>query len=213
MRRPTIVCTLVVLILAAGSAQADLVNGNFETGLTGWSVFTTVNGTVGVGMPDTVLFDTNNDGIATSSARFNVGRLDFDAGGRSGGGIYQNVDITQAGAYQVQAYTAVLDNRGGSNGDGGLFELLFDGVVVDSFDYGAVTLDVAEHQLLATVMDVTVGLHDVRLRMGRNYLSSDVTPWQFIDDVSLTVVPVPAAVLLGLLGLSVAGARLRKKSA
>ena len=122
MKKLMAICAVCLVLVS--SAQADLItNGGFETGdLTGWTVFTTVNGTVGAGMPDVVLFDTDDDSVASNSARFNVGRVDYYAGGRRGGGIYQNVNVTQPGTYQLQAYAAVLDNRGSSNQDGGLFE-------------------------------------------------------------------------------------------
>ena len=207
MRRIALITLLCAFI--AAPARANLVtNGNFEAGLSGWTVFTTTNGTVGAGMPVVELFDTNNDGTATNSAKFNVGRVDFNAGGRAGGGIYQNIFVPTAGTYQVQAYTAMLDNRGTSNQDGGLFELLFDGIVVDSFDYGTAPLNVTEYALLANMVGVGAGVHEIRIRMGRNFESGNVTPWQYIDDVS--VVPVPGAVLLGMLGLSVVGVKLRK---
>ena len=208
MKKLMAICAVCLVLVS--SAQADLItNGGFETGdLTGWTVFTTVNGTVGAGMPDVVLFDTDDDSVASNSARFNVGRVDYYAGGSRGGGIYQNVNVTQPGTYQLQAYAAVLDNRGSSNQDGGLFELLFDGVVVDSHDFGSVELNVPEHALLSGLVGVAAGVHEVRIRMGRNFISDDLTPWQYIDNVSL--VPVPGAVLLGMLGLGVAGWRLRK---
>ena len=39
MRRLTTICAIATLLLAVGSAKADLLNGSFETGLTDWSTF------------------------------------------------------------------------------------------------------------------------------------------------------------------------------
>ena len=192
------------LLLIAGGARADLlVNGDFEAGLSGWTVFTTANGTLGDGMPVVELFDTNNDGTATNSAKFRVAKV-ADLVGRAGGGIYQDVYVPALGTYQLRAYTAMLDDVVPSNADGGLFELLFDGVVVDSHDYGAAITNVPEYELLAAdLMDVSPGTHEIRVKMSRRYLSGDSDPWQYIDDVSF--VPVPGALLLGLAGFGTVG--------
>lgn len=212
MKKLIIICFIAGLLFGVPRAQANVTtNGNFETGnLSGWTVFTTVNGTVGTGMPDVVLFDTDNDGFDSNAARFNVGTTDYPT--RGGGGIYQLVNIAQPGSYQYQAWTAVLDNRGTSNSDGGLFELLLDDVVVDSYDYGDVELNVAEHMLLADLIGVTAGIHEVRIRITREYISDDITPWQFVDDVSMTYIPAPGAILLGSIGVSLVGWLRRRRT-
>lgn len=195
----------VFLVLLAGQAQAFVTNGGFETGdLTGWTVFTTTSGTNGAGLPDVVLYDTNNDGTATNSARFNVGRLS-DVGAREGGGIYQSVNLLASGTYQLEAYIGSFDNMGSGNVDGGLFELLFDGVLVDSYDFGYITLNVPEYAVLGGAVGTTAGSHEVRLRITRGYTSSmQASPWEYIDDVSMQatggVIPAPGAIVLAGLG-------------
>ena len=67
---------IVLGLLSGGlrSAQADFINGNFGTGdLTGWTVFTTPDGTNGVdpvtgaSLPDVVSYNTTGSG-ATKTA-------------------------------------------------------------------------------------------------------------------------------------------------
>jgi hypothetical protein len=78
MRR-SVLC-LAALALPLGGVErtnAGFINGNFGTGdLTGWTVFTTSNGTNGtfngVALPNVVSFDTTGTG-ATNSALFEVG--------------------------------------------------------------------------------------------------------------------------------------------
>ena len=65
-------------LLVPAAANADLIsNGDFSTGLTGWTVFTTANGTTGAGLPDVVSFNTTGSG-ASNSAQFNVGEVNLD---------------------------------------------------------------------------------------------------------------------------------------
>ena len=187
--------TLMIFATNAEATTSLLTNGDFETGdSTGWTVFTTANGTNGVAMPDIVPFDTCTAGIESYSIRFNVGTTILYQPG--GGGILQNVYIP-GGTYTLQACTAVLDDRGAKNVDGGLFELLFDGVVVDSYDYGEVELGTTYRRLLSNLGVVTAGMHEVAIKITRTHESMDITPWQFVDDITL----VPEPMTLSLLAL------------
>jgi hypothetical protein len=131
-----------------------------------------------------------------------------ESGPRAGGGIFQSVNLG-AGSYTLSADIAVLDNVGGDNNDGGLFELLFDSVVVDSYDFGRVAVGVAEYSMLATVGVTASGSHEIRFRMTRHYLQADATPVQYIDNVVL--IPEPTTfTLLSLGSLALVAARRRR---
>ena len=203
-------------ILGAGEAQALLINGDFETGdLTGWTTFTTANGTLGVGLPQVVVFDTTNTGAPSNSASFNVGQIVFQSGGPgAGGGIFQNVNLFD-GSLSISADIAVLDNVGFDNQAGGLFELLLDGVVVDSHDFGFVFLGIAEFNMLADISGITAGSHQIAIRMTRPFGSNlAVSPTQFIDNISLggtALVPEPNAVLLFGVGTLLVGGAVRRR--
>jgi hypothetical protein len=209
---------VVGALVSFGSSQAKaaiITNGDFETGnLAGWTTFLTVNGDIGAsgGFPTVVTFDVDQDSSSSKAAAFRVGRADFNLGGRRGGGLFQNVSLL-AGVVNITADIAILDNVGSTNADGGLFELLFDGVVVDSHDFGNAPLGVTKSSMFAAMPIATAGIHEIRIRMGRNFIQSGVTPVQYIDDVVATqVIPEPSSLaLLGIGAIALVGYGWRRK--
>ncbi|MBL8227524.1 MAG: hypothetical protein JNL98_03570 [Bryobacterales bacterium] len=146
-----IVAWLILCFAVAGSWQAGyagpLLNGNFETGnLSGWTVFTTANGSLGAGFPQVVTYDTGNTGTPSLSAQFRVGQVTFNPGFPAGGGLFQNVTFGD-GSLTITASIAAQGGTG-SNFQAGLFQLLLDGVVVASHDFGAID---AGAQLFSTL--------------------------------------------------------------
>ncbi len=210
LRQSATIVALMVGGFAAGAAQADLlVNGDFETGnLSGWTVFSTTNGTNGLGLPDVVLFDTNDVGNGSLSARFNVGQIEAGTS-QVGGGIFQSVELT-AGTYVLALNAAMLDETGVPNDAGGLIELLFDNVVVDSHDFRHAEVNMPEYTTLSAVLSgVSAGTHEVRIRLTREYTSNLLaSPFQYLDNI--TLVPGPTA--LGLLAFGVVFNRRRRRS-
>ncbi len=193
--------SLIVVVVLAVNAEANFIyNGDFEAGggsLDGWTVFTTPTGTNGWSMPQVVRFDTCAPGDYSHAAKFNVGTTQVPNPG--GGGIKQTVNLA-AGEYQLKVCTAVLDEIGGDL-EGGLFELLFDGVVVDSHNYGSVSVGITYRGLLANVVTPVEGEHEVKIRITRHYWSTCRGPRQYLDCVEL--VPEPTTVVLfGIGGLS-----------
>lgn len=158
--------------------SAGVINGGFELGdLTGWTTFTETGGTLGgIGFPDVVKFDTDADGVATEAIQL--------LPGDGGGGIYQSVS-TEAGDVSLSVSTAVVPLV--SQAEGGLVELLFDGAVIDSHNFGSVAANTTEYAVLSgTVSGVSLGNHEIRLRAVRNAASSyGTSPVIFMDDVEV----------------------------
>ena len=184
------------------AAQANLiVNGDFESGnLTGWTTFATSAGTIGT--PAVVSFDTTGSG-ASNSAQFLVGRL-TGTGTPEGGGIYQTFAFG-GGSILLRADIAARDPNASGNSSGGIFELLVDGIVLDTFDFGSIAGNSTERGSLDYAGSLGAGSHELRVRMTRGFtIEEGATPYQYIDNVT-AIASIPEPGTLALLGLGLAG--------
>lgn len=192
-----VACVAALAVAAPASAAAPVANGDFETGdLTGWTTFLTDNGQISPA-PAVVLFDTTGSG-ESNAARFAVGRNSSFFSAPAGGGIYQSVN-TAAGSFNLSADIAALAGGEQANLSCGLFELLVDGIVVDSHDFAGVpgTNDFSQCPAYTTVratlsaseLPLTTGLHEIRIRITRPGTLSPTVAWrprQYVDNVLLT---------------------------
>ncbi|MGA3007565.1 MAG: hypothetical protein ABSE59_06705 [Opitutaceae bacterium] len=193
--RYTIALIATIALLSPITVSAQLLNGDFSTGdFTGWTLFDTANG--GIGNPAVVPFDTAGTGTLSNSAMFEVGQINGQIGGgiAQGGGIFQNVTLG-SGILNISlnaATQAVSD----INADDGTFELILDGNVVDTWASGP-NLDNANQIFRSTLSysgEINAGVHEVEIEMVRGYgTESGDTPYQYIDNVTLEVIPEPSA--------------------
>src|SRR5262249_13004557 len=149
-------------------------NGDFETGsLSGWTTFTTANGPssgdLGAGLPAVTSFDTTGAG-ASNAAQFDVGHLAGDAGvDPEGGGLVQTA-TTDAGPYMLSADIAANNPAANENGSCSMFELLLDGAVVASHDFGPCPGSATQRfHLSSGGLMIAAGAHEVRVRVTRPY--------------------------------------------
>lgn len=201
--------------LTANPAQAvSLNNGNFETGdLTGWTVFTTTNGSNGTGRPDVTSFDTTGSG-SSNSARFQVGQVSFASGVPAGGGITQAVTLS-SGILNLSVDVAAFGT--GNNASGGIFSLLLNGAVLDTFNTGSYTANTFRRDILTASTNVTAGIYSIGIQMTRPFTTTATTPSQYVDNFVIsgsstvaTAVPEPFTVIGSILG-GTAAFRMRKK--
>jgi hypothetical protein len=194
-----------------GRAGGNFVNGNFATGdLTGWTVFTTTNGTNGTlngtPLPNVVSFNTTGSG-ASNSAHFNVGSISTP-GTQEGGGLMQTVSLAAGSHTLTGNFASQNDPSGGNNRDAGTFSVLVDGSTVFSKSLGAFfqSNDVIRGTFDAT-FSTTAGAHDFEFLITRAFTSDDTsTPQEYLTNLSVTnmsVVPEPASLTLA--GVAAAG--------
>ncbi len=217
----------VTLLLAGGLAvggsdqAASFENGDFESGvLEPWTTFLTDNGTIGV--PSIVEFDF--DGLPPSLAlELRAGQITHFTGLPPAGGGIEQIASFNAGdlsiSVDIAATNLKTDNQPATdNISGGIFELLFDGVVLDMLDFGSLAADESAFGMLSgLVIGVSAADHSIAIRVTRpRQTLSDppATPLQYVDNIELSggaVIPEPGSALLlagALLGL----ATLRKRS-
>ena len=190
-----IICLFIIYsAFPLGATTPIIENGDFEKGdLSGWTVFTTMNGTLGgPGFPDCVDFDTTGDGVATKSLVVKVGQREFKHDGTplAGGGIWTTVWLEEGQAILTadiaSAYSSPTDRR---NLAGGMFEILLDGNIIAHYDMGPIENGSITRFTLNGQSFVSHGKHEVRIRIRRPFRSAphDQAPRQYIDNVQVHV--------------------------
>lgn len=203
----------LVLVGTRGTANAQLINGDFETGnLSGWTFISTSNGVSA--LTEVGLFDTAGTGTPSDSAIFEVGEghlVGLGGGLGEGAGLSQNVLLLHSG--QLNIFLNIAASSEGNNRDAGTFELFLDGNVVANHAFGEIGMDQTLRSTLSYSGPVTVGAHNIAIEMLRGYeAQTPETPFQYLDNVTLSVTPSPepsvsALAILGMAVLAISSAR------
>ena len=64
--------------------------------------------------------------------------------------------------------------------------MLLDGVSVDHHGFGEIASNTSEHSMLASVSVITAGTHRIAIRMTRAGGLGNYTPYQIVDDVTIS---------------------------
>jgi len=216
------ILSVAALGMAAAPAQAAevLVNGNFESGLTGWTSYTTVNGTIAE-LPSTpgspqpqsasVVSFATTDGGASNALFLNAGVYQPPYGSaQQGGGVFQTFNTLEGVAtfsVDIAAFT-----RANSLGVG-VLSVLLDGVVMDSYDFGNLSGPAAARSTLDFNAGISAGSHTLSLQATRLFGPGRGVTSQYFDNASLNVaaVPEPATWALMILGFGLMGAAMRRR--
>lgn len=220
---------LINLVLASSllytcATQASLItNGDFEDGLTGWTSYTTENGTTeystnnrwfnwqeGSGI---FSFDTNGDGVE-SNALLTVPlrdpSVDIHDEQYEGGGVYQTF-YSVGGEANIFADIAFYDFQEYAL-SGGEFILYLNGAQLKTYDFPRTTFGNYTRRF---AIDETVELLSGENELRFEFLTNFRDHWQsyFIDNVAVVqeVNEVPEPSVIGLFGLALAGLVMRRR--
>jgi hypothetical protein len=208
----------VLLIASAAPAKAVevITNGNFQSGLTGWTSYTTANGTIAAtpsmpGAPQpqnasVVSFDVTDSG-ASNALFLNAGKINpvYGSAPGEGGGVSQTFTTT-GGLATFSADIAAFTRVNGLTAFG-LMSVLLDGVVLDSFDFVGPGTSTTLHNTLDFTTNLTAGQHTLQLQATRIFAPGAGVTSQYFDNISLDVeaaVPEPstwAMLILGFVGV------------
>jgi hypothetical protein len=213
------------LTAVSAHAQEALVNGDFSNGTTGWTSYTTPNGTIaelpslpGAPAPQeasVVSFDVTGSG-ASDALFLNAGKIDgpYNSTPAEGGGVFQMFTTTTAGLASFSADVAALYTRTSGASGLGLMTVLLDGVVMDTYDFGGVNSGPATLRgTLDFSTTLAAGQHTISLQATRLFAPARGVASQYFDNVSLDVTPVPEPAAWGMLigGFGLAGAAMRRR--
>jgi hypothetical protein len=207
---------------AFGKVPDDQVrNGAFQNNnLSNWTVVTAPNTNVSAGFPRVESFDVDGDGQANGAMRVRLGRTNTDLFGGTVA-IEQQI-LLAAGDYIFSADVASQSLETGGNTGPGNFELTIDGKIVDQVLLNGTPIagmQVIRDSLQATLMNVEAGYHTLRLAVSRGATNTRAI-YQFIDDIQLTrlvvpasshAVPEPLACALLFVALALGGGRYRQR--
>jgi hypothetical protein len=166
--------------------------------LTGWTPFTTSDGTLGTTMPTVVPF--TSDGTSAEMAEFEVGQAGYDPGLAAGGGIQQTVQLG-TGQYTLSADVAFYNASTFANAYAGEAILLIDSQPVYTYTIGALgagqtATATLNYTFTGNGQETTIAIEFLRPALSVN----GVTPYELVGDIDLEdppgVAPEPGTWML-----------------
>jgi len=177
-------------------------NGSFQTGdFTSWMLGSTANGTAGVGFPIVTTWPLGG----SNAAQYEVGQINYVNGDFEGAMLLQGF-AASGGTLDLAFDWAAMGDGIHNNSDAGLFQLVLDGLVLNSYDVGHIGPKSLFNGTLSGTASVAAGMHFFEIDILRPFQSGQgSTPYEFITGASVSAVPEPSSLLLlgsGIIGIA-----------
>ena len=179
-------------LILSSAAQASIVtNGDFETGdFSGWTFTPDANSDPSMTAGVSVF---NGSNAFTVNPGSNAG-----PGPEAGGRLSQTIALIGGVDYYISArMIAIQTLTQFNNADGGTITISINGETQHVFDVGSITGNTTlTDSFLGTYSAATTGNYELDFYFTRRFLNFTPVINHYLDDVSVSAVPVPAAVWL-----------------
>jgi hypothetical protein len=177
--------TLYVVTSFSVASQQVILNGDFSSGLTSWTLVQPPGNIIVAAQPGS--FDVANSGPLSGANSFYA-----HIGNDSPIGLQQTVVLSAGVTYNL--FANIADSTPMYNVDGGTISAFIDGNSIGSHSFGA---DIGQ---FATLVGAYTPLHSgdavLSLDFSRGYIADQYSPTDWIDNIALTAVPEPSAIAL-----------------
>jgi PEP-CTERM motif len=208
MKTSLLLLGAILLFVAQAGATNLIQNGSFQdNNFTDWTIGTTSNGIWGSGFP--VVTGWPLGGM--NAAKGEVGEVNFD--GTFQGGALSQTFTSGAGAATLSFDWAATGDGTHTNGDGGDFRLLLDGIILADHDVGSIGPNDLFNGTLTANANLSAGTHTFEIDILRPFIANaGNTPYQYVTNADVEgTVPEPSSILLlGIGALGLAGVLRRK---
>ncbi len=185
-----LVSCVAAVVMMAGAARAQFVNGGFESGdLTGWTATPTANGTTAVQLVE--LFDIDGPGPLGDSlaAKFSVGNAVAPVQPIQGIELTQSLALNAGVDYVISFNWAAVRTITTQNTEGGRFALIVNGTELAVQNAGPTSSTLPHYGFITTnFMPAASGNHTVGVRITRQFtVPTPTTPtlFQYVDNFTI----------------------------
>lgn len=202
-----------VCVAIVGTANAQFVNGNFETGdFTGWTLGLTSGGAQT--FQSVVDFDIDGPGPlgVTKVGQFSVGRATGVSTGEHGVTLTQDLLLSAGVTYTFEFDWAATRTTTATNAQGGIFALMVNGVEVNRSAAGSTSSTAPKYgHHTGSYTATSTGLHTVGVWILRPFtIPSPTTLFQSVDNFTMSP-PIPEPASLAALGIGALAFLKRKR--
>jgi len=196
--KKTLTATLAGVTAISGAQS--FIDGGFDSGnLNAWTVTPTTNGTTLFQQVSPIDID-GNGGLGVSNAGdFSVGQVVFQSGVPAGIYLTQSINLTSGSAYTISFNWSAQRFTGGSNAQGGIFDLVVNGTSLANAAAGSTSPTTPKYGFLtANYVASFSGAHDIGVLIQRPFTVPSSDPLhQFVDNFSIVPEPATMVVLAG----------------